>query len=107
MKLTVASIFLGLLAALLGGAAFGSPPPASHVTAMPSPSPTRLIDMAIMQRPKDRTGVTRQPSEETQRQIAQLRAEGLLLQQADGGSLTREHHAYLQRKLDAILTNAH
>ncbi|HKD23440.1 MAG TPA: hypothetical protein VKB71_15595 [Rhizomicrobium sp.] len=31
-----------------------------------------------------------------------LRDEGLKLREADGGTLTPEHHAYLQAKLDAI-----
>jgi hypothetical protein len=34
--------------------------------------------------------------------LLKLRAEGLRLRDADGGTLTDEHRAYLQKKLDAI-----
>jgi hypothetical protein len=36
------------------------------------------------------------------RALLQLRREGLKLRDEDGGTLTPEHHAYLQAKLDAI-----
>jgi hypothetical protein len=44
---------------------------------------------------------TRQPPPKVQA-ILELREEGLRLQQADGGTLTDAHRAYLQQKLDAI-----
>jgi len=34
--------------------------------------------------------------------LLDLREEGLRLREADGGTLTEEHRAYLQKKLDAI-----
>jgi hypothetical protein len=39
-------------------------------------------------------------------ELIALRDEGLKLRDADGGSLTDEHRAYLQGKLDAIRTEA-
>jgi hypothetical protein len=38
------------------------------------------------------------------RALLQLRQEGLKLQEGDGGTLTSEHRAYLQQKLDSIQT---
>ena len=46
-------------------------------------------------------------SDETLKQIAHLRDEGLVLQKLDGGKLTHAHRDYLQQKLDAIYQNAH
>jgi hypothetical protein len=39
-------------------------------------------------------------------ELIALRDEGLRLRDADGGTLTDEHHAYLQGRLDAIRTEA-
>jgi len=40
------------------------------------------------------------------KQLLLLRDEGLKLRDQDGGTLTPEHHAYLQAKLDAIQSHS-
>lgn len=47
------------------------------------------------------TGGTSQSDRKRDALLA-LRSEGLKLRTADGGTLTSEHQAYLQKKLDAI-----
>ena len=41
-------------------------------------------------------------NEKIRHQLVTLRDEGLKLREADGGTLTEEHRAYLQGKLDRI-----
>jgi hypothetical protein len=106
MKLTLASIFLGSLLASVAGPAFGGPGAHARAAAAPAPMPLRTNNIAITPSDADRFWFAHR-SEKAQRQLAQLRAEGLLLQRADGGSLTAGHRAYLQEKLNAILTDAH
>jgi hypothetical protein len=45
-------------------------------------------------------------SEDALKQLAHLRAEGLVLQKLDGGKLSHAHRDYLQQKLDAIYQSA-
>lgn len=45
-------------------------------------------------------------SEKIRHQLIALREEGLKLRQADGGTLSEEHRAYLQGKLDQIRKDA-
>lgn len=108
MKFTVASIFLGSLLASLAGEAFGGPSAAhSSAAAVSATAPVamRFNNAGITPPDSNRIWFARRP-EQAQRQLAQLRAEGLLLQKADGGSLTSGHRAYLQQKLNTILGNA-
>jgi hypothetical protein len=48
------------------------------------------------------TYTTHRESTRKLRALLDLRDEGLALQAGDGGALTPEHRAYLQKKLDAI-----
>jgi hypothetical protein len=59
----------------------------------PQPMPAQLQSDTLKQ---DRR------SEKIRSQLIRLRDEGLKLRGADGGTLTQEHRAYLQQKLDAI-----
>ncbi|MDE2135576.1 MAG: hypothetical protein KGJ49_13395 [Alphaproteobacteria bacterium] len=49
-----------------------------------------------------RGGITNRRMLKKVRALAALRQEGLQLRAADGGTLTPDHYAYLQVKLDAI-----
>jgi len=86
MKYAFAAVALLLAAPAL---AMG---PMNTMTA-PQPMPAQLQPDTLKQ---DRRG------EKIRNELIQLRDEGLKLREADGGTLTQEHRAYLQQKLDAI-----
>ncbi len=86
MKYVFAAVALLLAAPAL---AMG---PMNAMTA-PQPMPAQLQSDTLKQ---DRRG------EKIRGELIKLRDEGLKLREADGGTLTGEHRAYLQRKLDAI-----
>jgi hypothetical protein len=68
--------------------------PMNTMTA-PQPMQAQLKSDTLKQ---DRRG------EKIRSELIQLRDEGLKLRAADGGTLSDEHRAYLQQKLDAIRT---
>ena len=71
--------------------------PMNPMTA-PQQMPAQLQSDTLKQ---DRRG------EKIRSELIRLRDEGLKLREADGGSLTGEHRAYLQQKLDAIRAEEH
>lgn len=109
MKSTLAPLCLGVLLTSLAASASAGPGAGAR-TASPAlsssvPSLSNLnLPPQYQQVQNDALWGKRPLSNEALRQIARLRAEGLTLQKADGGTLTSEHRAYLQHKLDAIRT---
>jgi hypothetical protein len=86
--------FVGVFAFLVGSASAGSytPPPTTFGL---QPSDPHLHGGEAPHQLKEHVPPKVQA-------LLDLREEGLRLRDADGGTLTEEHHAYLQKKLDAI-----
>ena len=93
--LVLTGLYAGACAA--GGSAHGAMPATAAAPAVTMHQnfafPTTAHEIRWEQRPL---------SDEALKQLAHLRAEGLVLQKLDGGKLTHAHRDYLQQKLDAI-----
>jgi len=102
MKSTPTCPRIGLLLVLLPAAA--SAAGAAHVSSATLSGPPVTMHLYTQMPTAPRADRWSKPplSEEALKQIAHLRAEGLVLQKLDGGKLSHAHRDYLQQKLDAI-----
>ena len=82
--------------------AFCSPALSAATLAIPTPYPANLQPS----RSTDAERAQAKRQRELHDKLLAIREEGLKLRDADGGTLTEEHRAYLQAKLEALNTEA-
>ena len=82
--------------------ASAAPAFAGGMPAMPTSRPAQIAPDNTSEEERART----KRQAELHDKLLALREEGLKLRDADGGTLTAEHRAYLQAKLDALNADA-